>query len=86
MGPNTRQTVMKLEREMSGLRKAINANTSVLQSLRQLMEQPVLPAAEQGGGALAGPAPLDPHDLQWADSSEGGFYLHSGYTEHSLLS
>lgn len=67
---------MKLEREMSGLRKAINANTSVLQSLRQLMEQPVLPTTERRStAASAASAALDPHDLLWADSPQGAFHM-----------
>lgn len=56
---------------MPALRKAINANTSVLQSLRQLMEQPVLPSSERRGGGPTPHAPFDPHDLMWADSPQG---------------
>lgn len=60
---------------MTGLRKAINANTSVLQSLRQLMEQPVLPTNERQDTPLAA-APDDPHDLLWADSPAGAAKPH----------
>ncbi len=71
---------MKLDGELSSLRKAINASTGMLQALRQLVDQPGAvntPTTHAGGGwGVDGGMPSvleDPLDMLWADSAHGVF-------------